>query len=68
MFPKKLGQHRPTLHKLVFVISILGVIHFWWLVKADIFWPMIYAAMVFILLADRVLIFMKTRQVKKAAV
>ncbi|MFT6967465.1 MAG: sulfoxide reductase heme-binding subunit YedZ [Cellvibrionaceae bacterium] len=62
---KKLGKHWFTLHKLVYLIGILGVVHYWWLVKADVFWPMIYAAIVFILLADRLFVFIKKRQDKK---
>lgn len=62
---KKLGKHWFTLHKLVYVIGILGVVHYWWLVKADIFWPMIYAIAVFILLADRLFVFTKKWQDKK---
>ena len=62
---KKLGKHWFTLHKLVYVIGILGVVHYWWLVKVDIFWPMIYAAIVSTLLADRLFVFIKKRQDKK---
>ena len=41
------------LHKLVYVISILAILHFWWLVKADLFEPIIYALILSLLLAYR---------------
>jgi len=45
---KRLGKRWKSLHKLVYVIAILGVLHFILLVKADLREPIIYA---FILLA-----------------
>ena len=45
---KRLGKRWKSLHKLVYVIAILGVLHFILLVKADLREPVIYA---FILLA-----------------
>jgi sulfoxide reductase heme-binding subunit YedZ len=38
----------------VYLIGILGVIHFWWLVKADILEPMVYALILAVLLGIRV--------------
>lgn len=61
---KKLGKRWFMLHKLVYVIGVLGVVHYWWLVKADIFWPIVYALIVFILLADRTSEFYKKRHFK----
>ena len=40
---KRLGKRWKTLHKLVYVIAILGVLHFILLVKADLREPIIYA-------------------------
>jgi sulfoxide reductase heme-binding subunit YedZ len=42
------------LHKLIYVISIFGVIHFIWLVKKDLTEPLIYLAIIMLLLAFRV--------------
>lgn len=61
---KKLGKRWFLLHKLVYLIGVLGVVHYWWLVKADIFWPIVYAVIVFILLADRAYVFFKKRHFK----
>jgi sulfoxide reductase heme-binding subunit YedZ len=52
------------LHKLVYLISIFGVIHFIWLVKKDLTEPLIYFAIIILLLAFRVdykKIFLKVR-------
>ena len=41
---RKLGGRRwQALHRSVYGIAILGVVHFWWLVKADVREPMLYA-------------------------
>jgi len=45
---KRLGQRWKSLHKLIYVIAVLGVLHFLLLVKADLREPIIY---IFILLA-----------------
>lgn len=50
---RRLKKHWVNLHKLVYIIAVLGVLHFLWLVKADILEPMIYAAVLLILLGYR---------------
>lgn len=50
---KKLGRNWQRLHRLVYVIAGLGVVHYWWLVKKDISQPLIYACVLVILLAMR---------------
>ena len=42
------------LHKLIYVVSIFGVVHFIWLVKKDLTEPLIYLAIIMLLLAFRV--------------
>ena len=41
------------LHRLIYIISILGIIHFIWLVKKDLTEPLIYAVIIIILLLFR---------------
>ncbi len=41
------------LHRLIYLISILGVVHFIWLVKKDLTEPLIYASIIFVLLLLR---------------
>jgi len=50
---RKLRKNWKLLHRLIYVIAILGVLHFIWLVKKDITEPLIYAAIVSILLILR---------------
>ncbi len=52
---KRLGGSRwRKLHWLVYPAAILGVVHFWWLVKSDITEPLIYATVLALLLGYRV--------------
>jgi len=51
---RKLGGARwKNLHKLVYPIAILGVVHFFLLVKADVREPLLYAAILAFLLGER---------------
>ncbi|WP_196240237.1 sulfite oxidase heme-binding subunit YedZ [Alsobacter soli] len=47
------GPAWARLHRLVYAIAALGVLHYWWLVKRDITWPVAYAAMLAALLGWR---------------
>jgi sulfoxide reductase heme-binding subunit YedZ len=51
---RRLGRKWKTLHRLVYLIILLGVLHFLWLVKADYLEPGIYAIIAMILLVHRV--------------
>lgn len=51
---RRLGRKWQTLHRLVYVSAALGVLHYWWLVKADVSRPLTYGAVVGVLLAFRV--------------
>lgn len=52
---KRMGAARwKTLHKGVYVASILAVLHFYWMAKADKTEPLIYAAILAVLLGYRV--------------
>jgi methionine sulfoxide reductase heme-binding subunit len=52
---RRLGRRWQTLHRLVYVIAVLGVWHFYWQVKRDVREPLLYAGMLAILLGYRVL-------------
>jgi sulfoxide reductase heme-binding subunit YedZ len=53
---RRLGGRRwNMLHRLVYVSASLGVVHYWWLVKADVRRPVAYGIVVAVLLAFRVL-------------
>ena len=48
------GKNWARLHKLSYVIAILGVIHFWMIVKSDIFYPAMFGLVLLVLLGYRV--------------
>lgn len=51
---RRLGGRRwRRLHRIVYVAAAGGVVHFWWLVKADVREPLVYAAILALLLALR---------------
>ncbi|MFM8608019.1 MAG: sulfite oxidase heme-binding subunit YedZ [Hyphomicrobiales bacterium] len=49
------GKTWAQLHKLIYAIAILGIIHYWWLVKRDIFWPLLLGLVLTALLAYRLI-------------
>jgi sulfoxide reductase heme-binding subunit YedZ len=51
---QKLKTNWKRLHRLVYIIAILGVLHFLWLVKKDITQPLIYGAIFLILFICRI--------------
>jgi methionine sulfoxide reductase heme-binding subunit len=50
---RKLKSNWKKLHQLVYLIAVLGVIHFWWLVKKDIREPLLFASILLVLLGIR---------------
>ena len=50
---KRLKSNWKKLHQIVYLIAILGVLHFWWLVKKDVTEPIYYAAVLALLLGVR---------------
>ena len=51
---RRLGAKRwMALHRLVYLIAPLGVLHFWWMVKKDVTEPALYAAVLAVLLGYR---------------
>jgi methionine sulfoxide reductase heme-binding subunit len=52
------GKHWQRLHRLIYATAILGVIHYLWLVKADIRKPLEYASVLSVLLLYRVVLWL----------
>lgn len=50
---RRLGRRWQQLHRLVYLIALLGVVHYLWLVKKDLTQPLIYACVLVALLAMR---------------
>jgi sulfoxide reductase heme-binding subunit YedZ len=61
---RRLGRRWTSLHRLVYVIAILGVWHFYWQVKRDVREPLIYAGLLALLLLSRVV---RARSAARAA-
>jgi sulfoxide reductase heme-binding subunit YedZ len=51
---RRLGRRWKTLHRLVYLIVLLGIWHYYWQVKADTREPLIYLAIALVLLGWRV--------------
>ncbi len=52
-FQRRLGKRWKHLHRLVYLAALLSIVHFVWLVKADVREPLIYGVIVVALLALR---------------
>jgi len=61
------GKNWSRLHKLSYVIAILGVIHFWMIVKSDVFYPAIFGFIVAVLLGYRLVANRKASAAKSNA-
>ena len=48
------GKNWVRLHKLTYVAAILGVIHFWMIVKSDVFYPLLFGLVLAGLLGYRI--------------
>jgi sulfoxide reductase heme-binding subunit YedZ len=48
------GKRWQRLHRLVYVAATAGVLHYFWLVKKDIYWPLMYGVVLLLLLSSRV--------------
>ncbi|MGH8287366.1 MAG: sulfite oxidase heme-binding subunit YedZ, partial [Steroidobacteraceae bacterium] len=59
---RRLGRRWQKLHRLVYAAAILGVWHFYWQVKADIREPLIYTALLAVLLGYRLYVPWRARR------
>jgi sulfoxide reductase heme-binding subunit YedZ len=58
---RKLGKRWQTLHRLIYLSASAGVVHYIWLVKKDVRVPLIYAAVLIVLLLYRVGVWIRSR-------
>jgi len=64
---RRLGGRRwQLLHRLIYVSATAGVIHYYWLVKADVRLPLRYAAIVAFLLGCRLVMYFVDRRRQQA--
>jgi methionine sulfoxide reductase heme-binding subunit len=61
---RKLGRRWATLHRTIYLIAALAILHFWWMKagKHDLFLPKIYGAIVVVLLGWRLIGWLRKRQ------
>ena len=65
---RKLGFKRwQLLHRAIYLTAILGVIHYYWLVKSDVHRPLRYGALVAVLLLWRVGTWLRDRRKRQKA-
>ena len=62
---RRLKQNWKKLHQLVYLIAILGLLHFWWLVKKDYREPLLYTVILVVLLSIRLYFIYKRYASKK---
>ncbi|HEU5401768.1 MAG TPA: protein-methionine-sulfoxide reductase heme-binding subunit MsrQ [Terriglobales bacterium] len=65
---RRLGKRWQLLHRLIYVSAAAGVIHFIWLVKADLREPLIYATILGTLMAIRIWFWVEKRRRTNAPV
>ncbi|AET90249.1 Ferric reductase domain protein transmembrane component domain protein [Burkholderia sp. YI23] len=60
---RKLGRRWQTLHRAIYLIATLAILHFWWMKagKNDLELPKIYGAVVIALLGWRIIAWLRTR-------
>jgi sulfoxide reductase heme-binding subunit YedZ len=51
---RRLGKRWQRLHRLAYVAAGLGVVHFYWKVKADTFWPLVAVGVLGVLMLFRI--------------
>ncbi|RKT25270.1 sulfoxide reductase heme-binding subunit YedZ [Paraburkholderia sp. RAU2J] len=61
---RKLGRRWQTLHRAIYAIGALAILHFWWMKagKHDLLLPKIYGAIMVVLLGWRLIIWLRERR------
>lgn len=59
---RRLGRNWARLHRLVYAVPMLGLLHYWWLVKKGVQTPLPYTAALAVLLGWRILVWWQGRQ------
>lgn len=49
------GKNWARLHKLTYLVALLGVVHFWMIVKSDVFYPAVFATVLALLFGYRLM-------------
>tara|TARA_R110002073_G_scaffold596_1_gene4730 strand:- start:858 stop:1484 length:627 start_codon:yes stop_codon:yes gene_type:complete len=65
---RRLGPNWKRLHRLVYVIALLGIIHVIWQTRSDFTQPLLYSAALALLMSLRVIKSSRNRSVKQASI
>jgi len=63
---RRLGRRWQLLHRLVYVAAVTAIIHFWWVVKADIREPRLWALALSVLFGFRIWWAFRTRTLSRS--
>src|SRR6185437_16609086 len=58
---RRLGRRWQKLHRLIYLIAVLGVWHYYWQVKRDVREPLLYVAILAVLLGYRYVRWLRQR-------
>jgi sulfoxide reductase heme-binding subunit YedZ len=63
---RKLGRRWQTLHRAIYLIGVLAILHFWWMKagKHDLLLPKIYGAVMIALLGWRLVVWLRERSTR----
>ncbi|HEX7910357.1 MAG TPA: protein-methionine-sulfoxide reductase heme-binding subunit MsrQ [Paraburkholderia sp.] len=63
---RKLGRRWQTLHRFIYAIGVLAILHFWWMKagKHDLVLPKIYGAIMVALLGWRLIVWVRDKRLK----
>lgn len=67
-FQRRLGRRWVKLHRSVYVIAILAVVHYWWQVKLDVSDPLLYVVLLAGLFSARIAHWRATARKRNASV
>lgn len=62
---RRLGRRWGTLHKAIYPIAVLALVHFFWQTKADLSEPLLYAGILAVLLGIRLVYWAKRRTTRR---
>jgi sulfoxide reductase heme-binding subunit YedZ len=65
---RRLGRRWQQLHRLVYLIAVLGCWHFYWQVKKDVLQPSIFAGVLAVLLGFRLMVYWQKRRRSRGGV
>lgn len=60
---RRLGRRWQSLHRLVYATAMLGILHWAWLVKADLRKPLTFGTLLFFLLGARLVLWLRKKAV-----